>query len=177
MTVTKRVVYAAALLAGGWMCLVAAVPPNGRTPVPARAAALVVGLALILGSEPMARSRYGGAYVPLLCAVAVPFLPVIFATFSMAAAEQLYDLGGRAPLRAISMLGVLAALVLGGLLAGKLAVRWARWRLGASTGLEVDADGPSDGFNEWIFVATMYLIVLAGLGVYWLQVIRLPWNP
>jgi hypothetical protein len=134
--------------------------------------ASVAGLALLLGSERLARSPFRVACVVLLGipALAIPGAVLPLALLSLVSGVD--ALLGR-PLEAFANFAMIGAIAF----AAWLAFRWSAWRLGRNPGTVEDTDALRDGFNHWIFVLTMYMVVLAGAMGFLVILRRMVWIP
>ena len=161
---TGVVIYASALVIGAEFLVVGAVAilsSATSTSVLPGAFALAGGLALLLGSERLARNPFKRASALL---VGVATLLGVWPAFggTVLAVVSAVDAIPRRPLEGLTNIAIpaLFALVVW------LSYRWAAWRVGrTATGDQNQVqEPPADEFNDWILVVTMYMLVTAGAG-------------
>jgi len=134
--------------------------------------AIVAGVALFLGSARLARSPFRVACVALL---GIPALAIPAAVFPLAISSLVSGVDAlfRRPLEAFANFAVIGTMGL----ASWLAFKWSTWRMGRGPGAVEDLDECHGEFNDWIFVLTMYMVVLAGAAGFLMMLSRMLWVP
>jgi len=79
----------------------------------------------------------------------------------------------RRPLDALANFAVIATIGL----AVWLACTWSTWRMGRDRGTLEDAAASRDAFNDWVFVLTMYMVVMAGAAGFLVILRSVVWIP
>jgi hypothetical protein len=143
---------------------------SSAAPLPG-ALTTAAGLALFLGAERLARSPFRVACVVLLGLPALMSAAVF--PLAILALVSGVDSVLRRPLEAFANFAVIGAAGL----AAWLAFRWSSRRMDRDTATVEDTTMLRDGFDDWIFVLTMYLIVLAGAAGFLVILNRTLWIP
>jgi hypothetical protein len=127
---------------------------------------------LFLGSERLARSPFRVSCVVLL---GIPALAMAAAVLPLAilALVSGVDALFQRPLKAFANFAVIGTTGL----AAWLAFKWSAWRQGQDPRTAEDPAAFRDGFNEWVFVLTMYVVVLAGTAGFLVMLRRMLWVP
>ena len=163
---------AAALLAGTFFMLGGgAAIWSSAAPLPG-GLAVAAGLALFLGSGRLAHSPFRVACGVLLgiSALAIPaaVLPLAISTVVSGV-----DALSRRPVEAFANFALIGTIGL----AVWLSLKWSKWRLGRYPEKVEDTAAPRDDFDEWIFVLTMYAVVMAGAAGSLVILRRMVWVP